>query len=313
MKSFTLDIATLQTVAAAILDENAVLLEANAGFLRLLPATFTRPFGARVARFFIQPDFAALSAAAASGADDGYRGLLTIGDRAGKTRTLHGRVWSVAGTLRLLAEFDIAGMEALMGTMLDLNRESSVAQHALSQANVSLSQREEQSVEASLTDVLTGVGNRRRLDQALQTEISRVRRNGGVLSAIMMDIDHFKRINDEYGHGAGDTVLANLGTLLKLQFRLTDVVTRFGGEEFIMLMPYADLARATLKAEQLRSLLAAQIMEPLENAVTASFGVAQLSDEDEPKSFLARIDTALYQAKADGRNRVIVAASSPTH
>ena len=80
-------------------------------------------------------------------------------------------------------------------------------------------------------------------------------------------------------HGAGDRVLANLGTLLKSQFRLTDVVTRFGGEEFVVLMPYADLARATSKAGQLRSLLAGQIMEPLDNAVTASFGVADLSGE----------------------------------
>ena len=88
-------------------------------------------------------------------------------------------------------------------------------------------------------------------------------------------------------------------------------MTRYGGEEFVVLMPYADLARATSKAGQLRSLLAGQIMEPLENAVTASFGVAELSGEDEPKSFLARIDKALYQAKADGRNRVVVAASLP--
>ena len=98
-------------------------------------------------------------------------------------------------------------------------------------------------------------------------------------------------------------MLANLGTLLKSQFRLTDVVTRFGGEEFVVLMPYADLALATSKA--------GQIMEPLENAVTASFGVAEWSGEDEPKSFLACIVKALYQAKADGRNRVVVAASAP--
>lgn len=308
MKSFTIDIDTLQTVAAAVLDENAVLLEANAGFLRLLPATFTRPIGAKVARFFIQPAFATLSAAAESGADVSHRGLLTIGDHAGKTRTLNGRVWRTAGTIRILAEYDIAALEALNDAILDLNRESSVARHALSQANVSLSQREEQSVAASLTDALTGVGNRRRFDQALEAEISRVRRNGGVLSAIMLDIDHFKRINDQYGHGAGDKVLANLGTLLQSQFRPTDIATRYGGEEFVVLMPHASLAQAASKAEQLRSLLAGQIMEPLENAVTASFGVAQLLGEEDREGFLVRIDTALYQAKAEGRNRVVVAA-----
>lgn len=311
MKLFVVDLESLLTVAAGVLDTNGVLLEANAGFLRLLPASCSQPIGARIARFFVQPAFAFLGAAVDKDANDGYCGLMTIGDYAGKTRTLYGRVWRTPIGIQVLAEYDIAELERLADAMLDLSRESSVSHHALSRANVALQQREVQMVETSLTDALTGVGNRRKLDQALAAEISRVRRNGGSLSAIMTDVDHFKRVNDVFGHGAGDKVLARVGELLRSQTRATDIVTRFGGEEFVVLMPHTTLAQAASKAGQLRSMLAGQIMEPLENAVTASFGVAELADEEDQEAFLGRIDTALYQAKADGRNRVVVAASMP--
>jgi len=243
---------------------------------------------------------------------DGYRGLMTIGDYAGKTRTLHGRVWRAEGGLRVLAEYDIADLERISDALLDLNRESSVAQHALTQANVSMKQREVQTVEASLTDALTGVGNRRKLEQALAIEISRVHRGEGSLCAIMADIDHFKRVNDEYGHGAGDAVLKHVGGLLRAQTRPTDIVARFGGEEFVVLMPHTRLPQAATRAEKLRSALAAEIIDPLVKPVTSSFGVAELSRDESGESFLARVDAALYQAKKCGRNRVVAAESAQT-
>lgn len=307
MKSFPLDLDALVTVAAAVLAANGELLEANAGFLRLLPPDGAPPIGAQAARFFIQPTFAALTAAASSGSSESYSGLMTIGDYAGKTRSLRGRVWRTATGIRVLAEYDIAELEKLNDAMLDLNRESSVAQHTLARANVTLKQREVQIVEASLTDALTGVGNRRRLDQALATEISRVRRTGGTLSAIMADIDHFKRVNDDYGHGAGDKVLARLGATFRTQTRPTDIVARFGGEEFVVLMPHTGLAQAASKAEQLRNAVAAECIEPLPRPVTSSFGVAELSRGEDGDSFLARADAALYRAKEGGRNRVATA------
>jgi two-component system cell cycle response regulator len=309
--SSMIDANPLLTVVAGVLDANGALLEANAGFLRLLPPNALQPQGGNVGRFFIQPSFAALLAAAGSADKDGYRGLLTIGDDAGKTRTLRGRVWRGAGGIHLLAEYDIDELERLNDAMLDLNRGSSLAQHSLAQANVALKHREVQILETSLTDVLTGVGNRRKLEQALATEISRVQRSGGTLSAIMADVDHFKSVNDRYGHGAGDKVLTHLGLLLRSQTRPTDIVARYGGEEFIVLMPDTRLPQALMKAGQFRCALEASLIEPLTSAVTCSFGVAELALEESASSLLGRVDAALYQAKERGRNQVIAAEPAP--
>ncbi|MEO8751161.1 MAG: GGDEF domain-containing protein [Casimicrobiaceae bacterium] len=308
MKSFAVDLDVLLSVAAAVLDASGVLLEANAGFLRLLPADCVQPLGSRIARYFIQPAFAVLVAAADSNDGPGYRGRMTIGDPNGRTRTLTGRAWRTDALIRVFAEYDIADLERLTDAMLELNRESSFAHHALASANLTLKQREEEIVEVSLSDELTGVGNRRKLDRALATEVRRVRAGGGSLSAIMIDLDHFKRINDEYGHGAGDLVLARVGALLRKHTRSSDIVTRFGGEEFIVLMPHTGLAQAAFKAEQLRTLLAREVVEPLTHAVTSSFGVAELTNDDDEASFLRRVDAALYRAKESGRNRVVQAA-----
>jgi two-component system cell cycle response regulator len=311
MKSFPTDLEAMVTIAAAVLDAKGVLLEANAGFLRLLPPGCGQPVGAIAARFFIQPPFSALCAAPADPGKESYRGLMTIGDYEGKTRTLLGRVWRTCAGVRVLAEYDIAELERLNDAMLDLNREASDARQALARANVALRQREAQSALASLTDALTGLGNRRRLDEALAIEIGRAVRTGGKLGAVMADIDHFKRVNDRYGHGAGDKVLARVGALLKSQTRATDIVARFGGEEFMVLMPLASLEQSAAKAEQLRRALSAQPIDPLPEPVTASFGVAELRTGEDAESFLERVDAALYAAKRGGRDRVVAAAIHP--
>lgn len=132
MKSFAVDLEALLTVAAAIVDADGVLQEANAGFLRLLPGDLTQPERAQVRGFFVQPSFAALAASDSGG----YAGLMTIGDPMGKTRTLRGRVWRTDAGIRVLAEYDIAELERLNDAMHDLNQESAMAQQTLSRANV---------------------------------------------------------------------------------------------------------------------------------------------------------------------------------
>jgi len=142
VKSFALALEELLTVAAAVLDAGGILPEANAGFLRLLPTNITAPIGAKVSRFFIQPNFRTLLVSMGGAPSVGYRGLMTIGDPNGTTRTLLGRAWQSEEGIRILAEYDIAELEMLAGAMLDLNRESSVAQHALTRENVTMKQRE---------------------------------------------------------------------------------------------------------------------------------------------------------------------------
>jgi diguanylate cyclase (GGDEF)-like protein len=309
MKTFSVDLESLQTVVAAVLDATGVLISANAGFLRLLPPDCTQPIGTRLARCFIQPGFPALLAAIDESEADGYRGLMTIGDYNGVTRTLRGRAWRSGSDIRVLAEYDIVDLERLTDAMLDLNRDSLLAQRSLAEANAALKQNVDRVVETSLTDALTGVGNRRKLQQVLRHEIDEAHRSGAALSVIMVDLDLFKLVNDRYGHAAGDKVLAHLGALLKSQTRSGDSVIRFGGEEFLVLMPHAPLAQALSRAEQIRCALASHLIEPLRTAVTASFGVAELARAEDGETLLGRADAALYRAKQGGRNRVVAADS----
>lgn len=306
MPWFPLEFSQLLAVALATLDENGTLIEANAGFLKLISAGEAQRIGVRAARFFIQPDFATLAASRAEADGTIYSGLITIGEYMGTTRTLRARIWGAAGELRFLAEYDIDELERVNETVLELNHEYAKAQLDLAHINHKLQQREAQIVASSLTDPLTGVGNRRYLEQALVAEISRASRTGTRLCAIMADLDHFKGVNDTYGHAAGDRVLAAFGDLLRQHTRVIDTAARFGGEEFIVLLPNTDLEDAISIANRIRESLAACPIEPLPDPVTASFGVAEMAPDESGSGLLRRADAALYKAKHSGRNRVEV-------
>ena len=158
------------------------------------------------------------------------------------------------------------------------------------------------------TDSLTGLGNRRLFDERLRQEW-RLSRNLGVpLSLLMIDIDHFKRINDTRGHTAGDAVLRKVATLLSTTTRETDTCTRYGGEEFAILLPATEIAKATELAERLRIAVAGAAIG--ENPVTISIGVAT-GEPQAPDfgglSLVEHADSALYAAKQAGRNRVVTA------
>lgn len=157
-------------------------------------------------------------------------------------------------------------------------------------------------------DGLTGLMNRRALLEALQREVERTRRLGSTLAVVMLDIDHFKHVNDEHGHAMGDAVLRGVAARLRSGIRAVDLAGRYGGEELCLVLPDTDLAGATTVAESLRAAIAG---EPYEDAgqrvqVTASFGVAaNTGGRPLPvDELLRRADTALYEAKTAGRNRV---------
>lgn len=310
MKATTADLHELLSVATAELGLDGVLLSANAGFLRLLGRQPAERIGSRVGHFFVQPKFAMLLTAAADKDGLVHRGLMTMGDFTSNYRTLRGRVWRDDKGLSLLAEHDIEELERLTDSLQELNRESLQTQRMLGGENRGLKQREAQMAETSLTDALTGVGNRRKLEQALATEIARSVRTGDALSVFMADIDHFKRINDSFGHPAGDRVLARFGSLLREQCRPTDTVSRFGGEEFVVLLPHTREAQAREVAERIRRTLAQECLDPPGEPVTASFGVAQLRAGETAESLMARVDAAMYQAKESGRNRVFASESA---
>ncbi len=155
----------------------------------------------------------------------------------------------------------------------------------------------------SITDRLTGLYNRLKLDVVLESEIIRASRSGHSFSVILIDIDHFKRINDQHGHQAGDLVLVGLAKLLRSGIRATDFVGRWGGEEFLIICPYTDGASAGKLAETLRQLLQSHPF-PGVGPQTASFGVASFCQDDSANDIVSRADAALYAAKTAGRNRV---------
>ncbi len=157
------------------------------------------------------------------------------------------------------------------------------------------------------TDALTGLPNRRFLEQTGSIELDRVRRFGGSASLIMLDVDHFKAVNDTYGHAFGDEALRGLARTCKASLRQIDVFARYGGEEFVILLPGTTEAGAISVAEKLRASLAAMPVSDGHNeiALTASFGVADLLPSDlRIDAGVARADAALYAAKHSGRNCV---------
>ncbi|MGK5094144.1 diguanylate cyclase [Deltaproteobacteria bacterium TL4] len=152
-------------------------------------------------------------------------------------------------------------------------------------------------------DNLTGLYNRTFFNSFLQQEVERTKRYHQHLSGILMDIDHFKQVNDTYGHFAGDQVLIHLAKILRALCRKTDVVVRWGGEEFVILMPETNKENAKLFAERTRKTIEDDEF-PEVKKITASFGLACF--EDYQLKFLEKADEALYQAKEGGRNQVVV-------
>lgn len=153
------------------------------------------------------------------------------------------------------------------------------------------------------TDALTGVCNRRRFDELAAVEVERARRYGQPFALVLLDVDHFKHVNDRHGHEVGDAVLVALAGLLRAWIRGADNLARWGGEEFVILAPGIDVGGAERFAERLRAGIAAQELGPV-GRVTASFGVAQYRPGESLAELVTRADKALYRAKEGGRDRV---------
>jgi diguanylate cyclase (GGDEF)-like protein len=164
------------------------------------------------------------------------------------------------------------------------------------------------------TDGLTGLPNKRTIEDTIKRMTAQASRTVTPLSAIAFDLDHFKQINDSYGHGRGDDVLATVGAVLSDAVRNSDFVGRNGGEEFIILLPNTDTRHATAVAEKIRGAVAAISVPGVERAITASLGIATMPDHAGDGDQLVRgADRALYVAKTKGRNRTEVAIADPRY
>ncbi|TVP60602.1 MAG: GGDEF domain-containing protein [Halomonadaceae bacterium] len=167
--------------------------------------------------------------------------------------------------------------------------------------------RYQEAINASLTDSMTGLGNNRALQLSLQKEIDLANRHKTPLSLILLDLDHFKRVNDDYGHLFGDEVLARIGELLPAYVRSCDQCFRYGGEEFAVLLPHTDEEAANHVAERICMAIRETrlVCDDRMVSITTSVGIAALQKGSSIPELMRNADKALYQAKRDGRDRVV--------
>jgi diguanylate cyclase (GGDEF)-like protein/PAS domain S-box-containing protein len=192
--------------------------------------------------------------------------------------------------------------------MLDIARQENYAEMRQSLDQLQQTNQELEKILVDLdslasTDKLTGAWNRRRLEEALGNEMDRLKRYGHPLSLLIIDVDSFRKVNDHHGEATGDQVLMELAAVVQPSLRTADSLTRWGGDEFVVLCPNTPLATVTVLAERLREQIA-KVNFPEVNSITASIGVAQCLAGETQSQWFDRADAALYRAKANGRNQV---------
>jgi diguanylate cyclase (GGDEF)-like protein len=195
------------------------------------------------------------------------------------------------------------------------NETNALAEWLASQAGVALENARLHDVvqRQAITDDLTGLVNRRRFIEAFQAEVDRARRFSSPLAVILADLDNFKRVNDDFGHHGGDVVLRAFADLMRSHVRDVDVPGRIGGEEFAIVLPETPAEGAAIVAERMRRALEAvsiPVGDDMNVWVTSSFGVAELASETTGDGLLRVADAALYEAKSQGKNRVVTSSAA---
>ena len=189
-------------------------------------------------------------------------------------------------------------------------------QEELATINGILTEKNRELQHLSITDSLTGLYNRMHFMEVLAGEVARSLRNGRPFTVMMIDTDYFKKYNDSFGHQAGDGLLKRMGVIFKECLRNVDCASRYGGDEFIVLLPEIEKEKAFEVAERIRGQVAAEMRSADADgvAVTLSIGVASFPEHgDTPEAIIASADAALYHAKRTGRNRVVMASSDLQH
>lgn len=301
----------LSSVVAARLDGRGNVIEANRGF-SLLMGDSNKDFArTNVSRKFVNPTFEqVLNLASDDTQPVLYQGIMTLGDITVNNRSVHGSVFYRQGEYWLIAEHDIDDLERLNAAVLSLNDELAQTHRDLVKANNHLKRKEAEITHLMLTDTLTDMPNRRHFEQVVEREMKHVHRHHAPLCFALADIDHFKIVNDTYGHDAGDAVLQEVAVCIKENLRDTDFAARWGGEEFAVMLVNSDTDKAASVVDRLRRAIEDTHVNAIDRNVTISIGLAQFQDYDSLESVLKRADEFLYQSKKDGRNRVTTECES---
>jgi diguanylate cyclase (GGDEF)-like protein len=230
-------------------------------------------------------------------AGDLSRSLMRKGHLAGALKSLHSALRHLTWQTKMIASGDFSQRVDFMG---EFSESFNQMVHQLDES------RHQQEI-ASRTDALTGVNNRRHFSELLEAEIERCRRYGSTLSVMMLDLDHFKHVNDTHGHAAGDEALRTFArTLLCSGLRKNDFWGRLGGEEFALVLPEIGIDSALEPAERIRSTLEKTSVQhgPATFRITVSIGISQYQQGDTIETVVGRADQAMYEAKQTGRNKI---------
>jgi diguanylate cyclase len=208
-----------------------------------------------------------------------------------------------------LLEALVAKADSIHETVADTHEDMEATRLALDHMSAELIETRQSLHE----DSLTGAQNRRGMDTILLREVARAKRNQNRLVVAMMDVDHFKQVNDTYGHDVGDKLLVHLSMIAKSVMRESDALIRYGGEEFLLILPETDLQGASYVMDRLRQVIAKAplIYDNNRVEVTLSAGLARLGEGENGHSLVLRADHALYEAKRAGRDRVVIASELP--
>ncbi|MDO9190596.1 MAG: GGDEF domain-containing protein [Sulfurimicrobium sp.] len=293
----------LRAIAVALFDSNGDVIEANEGYRFTLASEAGEGVKQRLAEpplgqlVKMQPDETGLL----------YTGLITLNIGHGLTRAFAGSIFRRNQLFMLVAELDISAFESLSSENERLNQELEENRKLLSKRNHSL-QKLQEAIEAhKRNDGLTGLANLKLLDLRVSEEIQRWERYRRPLALLLMDMDNFSQINDEFGREVGDELLQHVATILNGATRTLDLVARYGGQEFAILLPETNEMGAMIVAERLRMDLEDQLILPLLRPLTASFGVALLQPDEKREAFYARAGRAVKFSKAHGKSCITIA------
>lgn len=286
----------LHAVAIAALDESGRVVESNQGFLAAVSA-------ARLT----QPDMAKLGQTAVGADGRAYSGTIMFADSQGGECTLTGNIYRAGSGWLFAAEPGISAYRQLTGTIERLGRELEEAERTLTRRNQAV-QKALATVEAlKRQDAVTGLANRKSLDDRVSEEISRWERYHRPLGLMLMEMDDLRGVNETYGREVGDELLRHVATIITRSLRATDLAVRYGDQEFAVLLPETNEIGALIVAERLRMELESQIILPMVKPLTASFGVAMLVQGEGRQELFARAGRATAHSRKSGRNCVTMA------
>ncbi|MFO7951654.1 MAG: GGDEF domain-containing protein [Bacillota bacterium] len=292
-----------EKVCVVVLDDNMIIKNCNRLFLKLIESE-NIPVNQNMLDFLLPENQDMVTKPPKSK----YQNLsFTLISGLGNQTNMFGCLYNLNKGYLLLGERAWIADDRIIHEISKMNNELANMTRELNKKNTELEKLNVEVNNLSRTDDLTGIANRRYFLEYYQKIHAYANRHEIPLSIVMADIDHFKTINDRYGHFFGDRVLKEFASLLIASCRSEDMAARFGGEEFIILLMHASAKEGFCHAERIRSKVEAHLIGENNLKITASFGVASMEKDEDTETLMRRADDALYKAKDKGRNRVELA------